>query len=224
MKSPWIDQKSARASTSFVDFCRLRLCRFTLQFSTDIFALYGLFTPLSGFSEIIVPSRQFCCTFCYWENECISVELWCVSRKCCVSWRRQSRSCGDTLCSDSIWCRTHVAVLLFQRNEVARATHGLIAAEQLLLFLALIGRLIWNTTIRSDWLPDWTVGFDETRQIDNSSSAIRRLMLSVRLNSLTSMLGRTYSWPLVPNSYVFASGLPMPTFPLLLKIGLSPVW
>ena len=56
-------------------FCRLSVSQFTLKFSTEIFAPYGLFPPWSVFSEIIVSSWQLCCIICYWEDEFISF-LW----------------------------------------------------------------------------------------------------------------------------------------------------
>ena len=40
-------------------FYRLRLSRFALKFSTEIFAPYGLFPPQSGFSEFVVSCWQF---------------------------------------------------------------------------------------------------------------------------------------------------------------------
>ena len=56
-------------------FCRLRLSRFALKFSAEIFAPYGLFPPQSGFSDIVVSSWQLCCAICYWEYDFISF-LW----------------------------------------------------------------------------------------------------------------------------------------------------
>ena len=49
--------------------CRLRVFRFALQFTTEIFTPYGLLPPWSGFSELKDSSWHFCCTICYWECE-----------------------------------------------------------------------------------------------------------------------------------------------------------
>ena len=73
-------------------FSRLRLFRFALKFSTEIFAPYRLFPPWSGHSEFVVSPWQFCCTICDWEYEFIifltdqhffcfdssRVNIWCV--------------------------------------------------------------------------------------------------------------------------------------------------
>ena len=40
-----------------VCFCRLRLSRFTLKFSTEIFTPCKLFPPWSAFSEFVVPDK-----------------------------------------------------------------------------------------------------------------------------------------------------------------------
>ena len=51
-------------------FCRLRLFRFAMRFSTEnslSLSPFGLFPSYSGFLEFVVPSWQFCCTICYRE-------------------------------------------------------------------------------------------------------------------------------------------------------------
>ena len=52
-------------------FCRLRLSRFALNFSTEIFTPYKLFHPQRGYSEFAVSSWQFCCAICNLEYEFI---------------------------------------------------------------------------------------------------------------------------------------------------------
>ena len=69
MKSPWIDPKISSGFSVIFWSCRLRLFRFALKFSTEIFTPYGWLPPQSGFSEFVVSSEQFCCTTCYWGNE-----------------------------------------------------------------------------------------------------------------------------------------------------------
>ena len=70
-------------------FCRLTLSSFTLKFTTEICAPFGLFPPQSGFPEMVVSVWQFCCTICYWGYDFISflwyqnfpssmINFWCV--------------------------------------------------------------------------------------------------------------------------------------------------
>ena len=67
-----ITLKTPKVSSGFTVicwFCRLRLYRFALHFSTEIFTPYKMFPPfLSGFSKIVVSAWQFCCVIC-WENK-----------------------------------------------------------------------------------------------------------------------------------------------------------
>ena len=64
-------------NSCWVCFCRLKTFRFALKFSTEIFAPYGLFSPLSGFPEFVVSSWQFFCTICDWEYEVFSL-VWSI--------------------------------------------------------------------------------------------------------------------------------------------------
>ena len=52
-------------------FCRLRLSRFTLKFSAEIFSLLTVDSRLRVFSEFVVSPWQFCCTIWHREYEFI---------------------------------------------------------------------------------------------------------------------------------------------------------
>ena len=95
MKSPWIDQRSPRASASSVgSACWDSSDSPWISPLRSSFTPYRLFPPQSGCSEIAVSSWQFCCSICDWEDEFIifladqhffcldssRVNIWCIQR------------------------------------------------------------------------------------------------------------------------------------------------
>ena len=70
-----LDRPEVRTGFSVIRrFCRLRLSRFIMKFSAEIFAPYRLVPALQWVLEIrSLPLWQFCCTICYWEYELFSL-------------------------------------------------------------------------------------------------------------------------------------------------------